>query len=63
MCDYFFGILYHAFTTNCGKTSHTLETCHNKKKEVPIVLITIVKSIELVAKTKTQLVKPVKIHV
>ncbi len=49
--------------TNCGKTCHTLETCHNKKKEVPIVPTTIVKSIEHVEKTKTQLVKLGRIHV
>jgi hypothetical protein len=42
---------------NCVKTSHSMETCHNKKEEVLIVLITIVKSIELVGGTKTQLAK------
>jgi len=42
---------------NCVKTSHSMETCHNKKEEVLVVLITIVKSIELVGGTKTQLAK------
>ncbi len=35
--------------TNCGKIGHTLEICHNRKKEVPIILIMIVKSIEAIA--------------
>jgi hypothetical protein len=30
--------------TNCGKTGHLLETCHNMKKKVPVVPTTIVKS-------------------
>jgi len=30
--------------TNCGKTGHLVETCHNKKREVLVVLTTIVKS-------------------
>ncbi len=34
-----------------------METCHNKKREVPVVQIAIVKSIEPIAGTKTQLVK------
>jgi hypothetical protein len=49
--------------TNCGKTGHLMETCHNKKKKVPIAPIIIIKSIELVVKTKTQLVKLGKIDV
>ncbi len=50
-------------STNCGKTCHTLETCHNWKKKVLIVLTTIVKSTEHVAKTKTQPAKLGRIHV
>jgi hypothetical protein len=37
--------------TNSGKTSHSLETCHNRKKEVPVVPTAIVTSIELIVKT------------
>ncbi len=40
-----------------------IETCHNKKKKVPIIPLTIVKSIKHVAKTKTQLIKPTKIPI
>jgi hypothetical protein len=36
--------------TNCGKIGHSMESCHNKKKEVPIVPTAIVKSIKLVAR-------------
>ncbi len=44
--------------TNCGKTGHSVETCHNKKtKKVPIVPTTTIKSIELVARIKTQPIK------
>ncbi len=43
--------------TNCGKTSQSMETYHNRKIEVPIVPITIVMSIKLVVGTKVQLVK------
>jgi hypothetical protein len=39
-----------------------MESCHNKKKEVPIVPTAIVKSIELVARSKTQPIKSRKIH-
>jgi hypothetical protein len=49
--------------TNCGKTSHSMETCHNRKIEVLVVPIIIVKSTEVVAKTKTQLVTSGKILV
>jgi hypothetical protein len=34
--------------TNCGKTGHSIETCHNKKREVPVVPTTILKSTKLV---------------
>lgn len=27
---------------NCGKIGHTLETCHNQKREIPIIPTTIV---------------------
>jgi hypothetical protein len=40
-----------------------VETCHNKKKEVLVVPIAIVKSIEPIAGTKAQLVKLEKILV
>jgi hypothetical protein len=40
--------------TNCSKTSHTLETYHNKKREVLVAPTTIMRSTKLVAKTKTQ---------
>jgi hypothetical protein len=30
--------------TNCGKTGHSVETCHNRKREVLVVPTTIVKS-------------------
>jgi hypothetical protein len=49
--------------TNCGKTDHSVETCHNRKREVLVVSTTLVKSIELIARTKTQLVKLGKILV
>ncbi len=49
--------------TNCGKTSHTLETYHNKKIEVPVVSIVMVKSTKPLVETKTQLVKLVRILV
>jgi hypothetical protein len=49
--------------TNCGKTGRSADTCHNKKRKVPVVLIAIVKSIKHVARIKTQLVKSGKIHV
>jgi hypothetical protein len=47
--------------TNCGKIGHFMETCHNMKREVLVVPITIVKSIEPIVGTKTQLVKSQKI--
>ncbi len=49
--------------TNCGKIGHTLETCHNRKIEVTILLTTTVKSIKLVTKTKTQPTKSIKIPI
>ncbi len=45
--------------TNCGKTGHSMETCHNRKKEV-VVVSTI---IELIVGTKPQLVKLGKIPI
>jgi hypothetical protein len=30
--------------SNCGKTCHTFETCHNIKKDVIIILIVVIKS-------------------
>jgi hypothetical protein len=47
--------------TNYGKTSHSVETCHNKKREVPVVPI--VKFTKHVVGTKTQLVKLGKVLV
>jgi hypothetical protein len=35
--------------TNCGKTNHTLETCHNMKREVPLAPIATIKSTKLMA--------------
>ncbi len=47
----------------CGKTGHTLETCHNKKRDVPIVPTTAVKSTKFVVETKTELAKSGRILV
>jgi hypothetical protein len=49
--------------TNCGKIGHTLETCHNRKIEVTILPTTTVKSIKLIAKTKTQPTKSIRIPI
>ncbi len=49
--------------TNCGKTSHLVETCHNRKREVLVMPIAIVRSIEPIVRIKTQPVKSRKIHV
>jgi hypothetical protein len=49
--------------TNCGKINHLMETYHNKKREVPVVPIAIVKSTKPIARTKTQLIKLGKILV
>jgi len=38
--------------TNCGKTSHLVETCENTKREVLLVPITMLKSTKPVAGTK-----------
>jgi len=48
--------------TNCGNISHSMKACHNKKKKGPTVPTIIVKSIDPIARTKTQLVKSRKIH-
>jgi len=40
--------------TNCGKTCHTLETCHNRAREVLVVLTATIKSIEPIVETKTR---------
>jgi hypothetical protein len=45
---------------NCGKTCHTLETYHNKKKKVFILLTTIVKSTYTITKTKPNLLNQLK---
>ncbi len=37
---------------NCGKTCNILETCHNQKREVPIVPTTIIKFTKLVVGSK-----------
>jgi hypothetical protein len=42
--------------TNCGKTGRSMETCHNWKREVPVVPTTIVKFTKPIAGTKNQLV-------
>jgi hypothetical protein len=39
--------------TNCGKIGHSMETCYNRKKEVLVVPITTIKSIEPIVGTKT----------
>jgi len=49
--------------TNYTKTGHSVETCHNKKIKVLVVLIAIVKSIEPIARTKTQPIKLGKIPI
>ncbi len=49
--------------TNCGKIGHLEGTCHNKKKKVLVVPTFTIKSIELVAGIKTQLVKSGKITI
>jgi len=41
--------------TNCGKINHLVETYHNRKREVLVVLIVIVKSTEPIARTKPNL--------
>jgi hypothetical protein len=49
--------------TNYGKINHSMATCHNRKIEVLVILTITIKSIEHVAKTKTQPVKLGRIHV
>jgi hypothetical protein len=49
--------------TNCGKIGHLVNTCHNRKRKVPMLLIATIKSIKLVVGTKTQPIKSRKIHV
>jgi hypothetical protein len=49
--------------TNCSKIGHTLETCHNRKRNVPIVPTTMIKSTKLISKIKTQLAKSSRIFV
>jgi hypothetical protein len=46
--------------TNCGKISHLMKTYHNRKREVQVVLIATVKSIELIVGTKTNLLNQEK---
>jgi hypothetical protein len=41
--------------TNCGKTDHSMGTCH--KKKIPVVPVVTIESTKLVARTKTQPVK------
>jgi hypothetical protein len=45
--------------TNCGKIGHSMETCHNMKREVLIVPTTTIKS----TKPVTRHIKSRKIHV
>lgn len=47
---------------NCGKTWHSIETCHNWKKEILIIPIVTIMSIEPKAWTKTH-VKPIRIPI
>jgi hypothetical protein len=49
--------------TNCGKIGHSVETYHNRKREVLVVPIAIVKSTKPIIGTKTQHVKSEKILV
>jgi hypothetical protein len=48
--------------TNCGKIGHLVETCHNIKKEVPVLPTVTIKSKKHVVGTKTQPIKLGKIH-
>ncbi len=41
--------------TNCGEINHLVETYHNRKREVLVVLTVIVKSTEPIAGTKPNL--------
>ncbi len=49
--------------TNCGQIAHTFETCHNLERKTLVVLTTTIKSTKLVAQTKRQLVKFVRIPI
>jgi len=46
--------------TNCGKTCHILETCHNQKWKVPVSPTTTINYIELVVGTHAQFIKLVR---
>ncbi len=48
---------------NCGKTGHTLETCHNLERKISVVPTTTIKFTKLVTQTKKQLVKFVRIPI
>jgi hypothetical protein len=48
---------------NCGKIGHSVETYHNRKREVLVVPTTTIKPTKLIVGIKTQLVKSIKIHV
>jgi hypothetical protein len=47
--------------TNCGETGHSVETCHNMKREILVVLIVKIKFTKPIVGTKTQPVKSRKI--
>jgi hypothetical protein len=49
--------------TNCGKTNHVVETCHNRKREVQVVPTVIIKYMEPVIGIKTQPIKSGKIPI
>jgi hypothetical protein len=49
--------------TNCGKIDHSMETCHNMKREVLVVPTATIKSTEPIVGTKIQPVKSRKILV
>jgi hypothetical protein len=38
--------------TNCGKIGHIIETCHNRKREVPVVPTATVKFIKPIVGSK-----------
>jgi hypothetical protein len=49
--------------TNYGKIGHSMETYHNRKRDILIVLIAIVKSIKPIGGTKTQPIKSRKVPI
>jgi hypothetical protein len=49
--------------TNCGKIGHSVETYHNRKREVPVVPIVTIEYIKPIARTKTQPIKLKKIPI